>query len=181
MGSHPPHPNPSATGNKFSPCHAGVLLLCVWAYALMFATAPLAKWGSYGPEPYGTACCIMWKASSREATIYILTLFVFCYLLPCLLILVSYSLILWTVRVSRRAIRQHTSPQRRAHSVHSLVMKVGEGLGQCRLSGCPLPQPTTPWAGECSRTPSASQRCLPLLMNSPGVCVSLGNNTFLLI
>ncbi|NXO54248.1 OPN4 protein, partial [Aramus guarauna] len=62
---------------------------------------------SYGPEPYGTACCITWKASSREATIYILALFIFCYLLPCLLILVSYSLILWTVRVSRRAIRQH--------------------------------------------------------------------------
>ncbi|NXI36434.1 OPN5 protein, partial [Galbula dea] len=96
-----------AYGNKFSPCHAGVLLLCIWAYALMFATAPLAEWGSYGPEPYGTACCITWKASSREATLYILALFIFCYLLPCLLILVSYSLILWTVRVSRRAVRQH--------------------------------------------------------------------------
>ncbi|NXP75321.1 OPN5 protein, partial [Ramphastos sulfuratus] len=84
-----------------------VLLLCVWAYALMFATAPLAEWGSYGPEPYGTACCITWKASNREATLYILALVIFCYLLPCLLILVSYSLILWTVRVSRRAVRQH--------------------------------------------------------------------------
>ncbi|NWW50150.1 OPN4 protein, partial [Pedionomus torquatus] len=61
----------------------------------------------YGPEPYGTACCITWKASSKEATLYILALFIFCYLLPCLLILVSYSLILWTVRVSRRAVRQH--------------------------------------------------------------------------
>ncbi|NWS52204.1 OPN5 protein, partial [Chunga burmeisteri] len=61
----------------------------------------------YGPEPYGTACCITWKTSSREATLYILALFIFCYLLPCLLILVSYSLILWTVRVSRRAVRQH--------------------------------------------------------------------------
>ncbi|XP_010154420.1 PREDICTED: opsin-5-like [Eurypyga helias] len=113
-----------AYGNKFSPSHAGVLLLCVWAYALMFATAPLAEWGSYGPEPYGTACCITWKAASREATVYILALFIFCYLLPCLLILVSYSLILRTVRVSRRAVRQHTSPQRRAHSVHGLVVKL---------------------------------------------------------
>ncbi|XP_010122597.1 PREDICTED: opsin-5-like [Chlamydotis macqueenii] len=113
-----------AYGNKSPPCHAGVLLLCVWAYALMFAAAPLAEWGSYGPEPYGTACCITWKASSREATLYILALFVFCYLLPCLLILVSYSLILWTVRVSRRAVRQHTSPQRRARSVHGLVVKL---------------------------------------------------------
>ncbi|NXB36586.1 OPN5 protein, partial [Eulacestoma nigropectus] len=91
----------------FSRSHAAVLLLGVWAYALAFATAPLARWGSYGPEPYGTACCITWEASSREATLYILALFIFCYLLPCLLILVSYALILWTVRVSRRAVRQH--------------------------------------------------------------------------
>nr|XP_009932204.1 PREDICTED: opsin-5-like [Opisthocomus hoazin] len=113
-----------AYGNRFPPCHAGVLLLCVWAYALVFATAPLAEWGSYGPEPYGTACCITWKAASREATLYILALFVFCYLLPCLLILVSYSQILWTVRVSRRAVRQHTSPRRRARGVHGLVVKL---------------------------------------------------------
>ncbi|NWX87364.1 OPN5 protein, partial [Nothoprocta pentlandii] len=93
--------------NRFSPSHAGVLLLCVWAYALLFATAPLAEWGSYGPEPYGTACCITWKAASRQAVLYILALFVFCYLLPCLLILVSYALILWRVKGSRRAVRQH--------------------------------------------------------------------------
>ncbi|NWV75582.1 OPN5 protein, partial [Dasyornis broadbenti] len=93
--------------DAFSRSHAAVLLLCVWAYALAFAAAPLAQWGSYGPEPYGTACCITWEASSREATLYILALFIFCYLLPCLLILVSYALILWTVRVSRRAVRQH--------------------------------------------------------------------------
>ncbi|NXH50132.1 OPN5 protein, partial [Dicaeum eximium] len=87
--------------------HAAALLLAVWAYALAFAAAPLARWGGYGPEPYGTACCIAWGASSREATLYILALFVFCYLLPCLLILASYALILWTVWASRRAVRQH--------------------------------------------------------------------------
>ncbi|NXJ24781.1 OPN5 protein, partial [Dicrurus megarhynchus] len=91
----------------FRQSHAAVLLLGVWAYALAFATAPLARWGGYGPEPYGTACCITWEASSREATLYILALFIFCYLLPCLLILVSYALILWTVRVSCRAVRRH--------------------------------------------------------------------------
>ncbi|NXH98187.1 OPN5 protein, partial [Pachycephala philippinensis] len=87
--------------------HAAVLLLAVWAYALAFAAAPLAQWGSYGPEPYGTACCITWEASSREATLYILALFVFCYLVPCLLLVVSHALMLRRVRLSRRALRQH--------------------------------------------------------------------------
>ncbi|NXB74149.1 OPN5 protein, partial [Donacobius atricapilla] len=68
---------------------------------------PRAACSHYGPEPYGTACCISWEASSREATLYILALFVFCYLLPCLLILLSHARILWTVRVSRRALQQH--------------------------------------------------------------------------
>ncbi|NXX40079.1 OPN5 protein, partial [Tricholaema leucomelas] len=76
-------------------------------HLLWESCGPGHPWGSYGPEPYGTACCITWKASNREATLYILALVIFCYLLPCLLILISYSLILWTVRVSRRAVRQH--------------------------------------------------------------------------
>ncbi|NXU72187.1 OPN5 protein, partial [Oreotrochilus melanogaster] len=73
----------------------------------LWARSTSSRKAFYGPEPYGTACCITWKSSSREATLYILALFIFCYLLPCLLILISYSLILWTVRVSHRALRQH--------------------------------------------------------------------------
>ncbi|XP_017591497.1 PREDICTED: opsin-5-like [Corvus brachyrhynchos] len=40
-----------AYGSRFSRSHAAVLLLAVWAYALAFATAPLAQWGGYGPAP----------------------------------------------------------------------------------------------------------------------------------
>lgn len=118
--------SPSFAGNKFSPTHAGILLLCIWAYALAFAIAPLADWGSYGPEPYGTACCITWKASTREAMVYVVALFIFCYIIPCLLIVISYSLILWTVKVSRRAVKQHMSAQSKNNSVHSLIVKVGK-------------------------------------------------------
>ncbi|NWX38241.1 OPN5 protein, partial [Notiomystis cincta] len=68
---------------------------------------PRATHCRYGPEPYGTACCISWEASSTGALLYILALFVFCYLLPCLLILTSHALILWRVRGSRRALRRN--------------------------------------------------------------------------
>ncbi|NXA47542.1 OPN5 protein, partial [Nothocercus julius] len=81
------------------------------AYGRCWAPSPDVRLGpspfTYGPEPYGTACCITWKAASREAVLYILALFIFCYLLPCLLVLVSYALILRTVKGSRRAVRQH--------------------------------------------------------------------------
>jgi len=36
------------------------MIVGVWCYAMVFAMGPLANWGQYGPEPYGTACCIDW-------------------------------------------------------------------------------------------------------------------------
>lgn len=47
-------------GNKFSYSHAYLMIVGVWCYASVFAVGPLARWGHYGPEPYGTACCIDW-------------------------------------------------------------------------------------------------------------------------
>ncbi|KAM4032722.1 opsin-5-like isoform 2-T3 [Anomaloglossus baeobatrachus] len=113
-------------GNKFSSSHSRVLLLCVWAYAFVFATAPLADWGSYGPEPYGTACCIDWKAANQEhrAISYIVALFVFCYIIPCSLILISYTLILLTVNGARKAVQQYLSPQNKGSGVHNLIIKL---------------------------------------------------------
>uniref|UniRef100_A0A8C5R2P3 G-protein coupled receptors family 1 profile domain-containing protein n=1 Tax=Leptobrachium leishanense TaxID=445787 RepID=A0A8C5R2P3_9ANUR len=113
-------------GNKFSSSHSRILILCVWAYAFVFATAPLADWGSYGPEPYGTACCIDWKASNQEhkAISYTASLFVFCYIIPCSLILGSYTLIFLMVKGSRNAVRQHLSPQYKGTAVHSLIVKL---------------------------------------------------------
>ncbi|XP_069808429.1 opsin-5-like [Dendropsophus ebraccatus] len=113
-------------GNKFSSSHSRVLLLCTWAYAFVFATAPLADWGSYGPEPYGTACCIDWRAANQEhrAVSYIVSLFVFCYIIPCTLILISYTLILLTVNGARKAVQQHLSPQSKGGAVHSLIIKL---------------------------------------------------------
>ncbi|KAI1233551.1 hypothetical protein IHE44_0004735, partial [Lamprotornis superbus] len=87
--------------SSFSWSHAVLLAVCLYA---------LAQWGSYSPEPYGTTCCISWGASSRENMLYILFLFIFCYLLPCLLILASCRLILWMVWESQRAVRQHRTP-----------------------------------------------------------------------
>ncbi|KAG7275144.1 hypothetical protein CRUP_015798 [Coryphaenoides rupestris] len=91
-------------GNRFSPRHGRVLVVCAWAYALLFASAPLARWGEYGPEPYGTACCINWRLSNRRATArsYTAALFLCCYILPCCAIAASYAAILVRLRASRR-------------------------------------------------------------------------------
>ncbi|XP_007883754.2 opsin-5-like [Callorhinchus milii] len=115
-----------AYGNRFTPEHARLLIGCVWGYASIFAISPLAEWGQYGPEPYGTACCIKWAAADTEskAVSYIIALFVFCYIFPSVIIIASYALILLTVKGSRRAVQQHMSAQTNTSNIHSLIVKM---------------------------------------------------------
>lgn len=117
---------PPCLGNKFSPCHAALLVAGVWCYAGVFAVGPLSGWGQYGEEPYGTACCIDWHAPSRNpaALSYIVCLFFFCYVTPCTVIFLSYTFILLTVRGSRQAVQQHVSPQNKVANAHALIVKV---------------------------------------------------------
>ncbi|XP_032897157.1 opsin-5-like [Amblyraja radiata] len=115
-----------AYGNKITSEYACILVSSAWAYASVFAISPLANWGHYGPEPYGTACCIDWKApnSDSHAMSYIIALFVFCYFFPCGIITTSYTLILLTVKGSRRAMQQHVSPQPNSTNAHNLIVKM---------------------------------------------------------
>ncbi|XP_036438499.1 opsin 7, group member a [Colossoma macropomum] len=112
-------------GNRFGHEHGRVLIVCAWAYALVFACSPLAHWGQYGPEPYGTACCIDWISSNRDPIdrSYTTVLFICCYLLPCTIIILSYTHILLTVRESRRAVEQHIS-QSRMGNIQTIIVKL---------------------------------------------------------
>ncbi|KAM3838027.1 opsin-5-like [Diretmus argenteus] len=113
-------------GNKFSSSHACRLVVGVWCYASVFAVGPLAKWGHYSVEPYGTACCIDWHAPNHNlsALSYIVCLFLFCYALPCTIIFLSYTFILLTVRGSHQAVQQHVSPQTKITNAHALIVKL---------------------------------------------------------
>ncbi|XP_016114795.1 opsin-5-like [Sinocyclocheilus grahami] len=113
-------------GNKFSSSHARLLVVGVWCYAAVFAVGPLSGWGQYGSEPYGTACCIDWHAPSYNtpAMIYIIFLFIFCYIVPCTIIILSYTLILVTVRGAQHAVQQHVSPQNKISNVQTLIVKL---------------------------------------------------------
>ncbi|KAA0714004.1 Red-sensitive opsin [Triplophysa tibetana] len=55
---------------------------------------------------------------------YIISLFIFCYVLPCTIIFLSYTFILLTVRRSRQAVKQHVSPQTKVTNAHTLIGKL---------------------------------------------------------
>ncbi|KAM8727018.1 opsin 7, group member a [Acanthopagrus schlegelii] len=113
-------------GNRFNPVHGRLLVACAWLYALLFACSPLAHWGKYGPEPYGTACCIDWRLSNQHTTArsYTVALFIFCYILPCCVIVASYTGILVTVQASRKNMEQHTSRQTHMSSIQIIIVKL---------------------------------------------------------
>lgn len=68
---------------------------------------------------------------------YIISLFIFCYVVPCTIIILSYTFILLTVRGSRQAVQQHVTPQTKVTNAHTLIVKVKriyEILWVCLLS-----------------------------------------------
>ncbi|XP_049889181.1 opsin 7, group member a [Epinephelus moara] len=113
-------------GNRFNCVHGRLLIACAWIYALLFACSPLAHWGKYGPEPYGTACCIDWRLSNQHSTArsYTVALFIFCYILPCCVITASYMGILVTVQASRKNMEQHASRQTHMSSIQRIIVKL---------------------------------------------------------
>ncbi|CAL8370012.1 unnamed protein product [Boreogadus saida] len=118
-------------GNRFNSWHGRGLMGCAWAYALLFASAPLARWGEYGPEPYGTACCIDWRRSNQhaQARSYTVALFLFCYILPCCAILTSFWAIMARLRASQRTMERHsTRPIPHMSSLQAVIVKLSVAI-----------------------------------------------------
>uniref|UniRef100_A0A3P9H0D8 Teleost multiple tissue opsin 3b n=1 Tax=Oryzias latipes TaxID=8090 RepID=A0A3P9H0D8_ORYLA len=69
-----------------------------WLYSLAWTLPPLLGWSSYGPEGPGTICSVQWQQRSGSARSYVICLFIFCLLLPLLLMFFCYGRILLAVR-----------------------------------------------------------------------------------
>lgn len=110
-----------------------MLVACAWLYALGFAGCPLAHWGEYGPEPYGTACCIDLRLSNLQAGArsYMLVLFVGCYLLPSAIIVASYTSILVTVRTTKKAMERHVPKKTGMSNIQAIIVKVQVSVCVC--------------------------------------------------
>ncbi|KAM6923549.1 teleost multiple tissue opsin 3a [Xenentodon cancila] len=75
--------------------------LCVggsWLYSLFWTLPPFLGWSSYGPEGAGTSCSVQWHLRSPTSVSYVLCLFIFCLLLPLLLMVYCYGQILVAIR-----------------------------------------------------------------------------------
>ncbi|XP_053323871.1 opsin-5-like [Spea bombifrons] len=112
-------------GNRLDRRLGCILVACAWAFAGIFAFCPLLHWGEYGVEPYGTACCIDWYSSNinKVAMSYTIALFLVCFILPCGIIITSFTLILITVKESWKAVARHGAVPARMKNVQTIIIK----------------------------------------------------------
>ncbi|XP_023122647.1 teleost multiple tissue opsin 3a [Amphiprion ocellaris] len=99
--------------------------LCIggsWLYSLLWTLPPLLGWSSYGPEGPGTTCSVQWHLRSTTSISYVLCLFIFCLLLPLLLMVYSYGRILVAIR--RVGKINLLAAQRREHHILAMVLSM---------------------------------------------------------
>lgn len=79
-------------------------LLIVWGFAFLIMLPPLLEvWGKLGLNPGTFSCTILSKDGKSPKKV----LFLIGFVLPCVVIIISYSCIYWKVRNSRKAVWSH--------------------------------------------------------------------------
>ncbi|XP_021938927.1 opsin, ultraviolet-sensitive-like isoform X3 [Zootermopsis nevadensis] len=86
---------------------AVVMLVFVWAYTLPWAVMPaLEIWGRFVPEGYLTSCSFDYLTKTPENQFFVVTIFIFSYILPMSLIIYFYSQIVSHVVNHEKALRE---------------------------------------------------------------------------
>lgn len=69
-----------------------------WLYSLIWTVPPLFGWSSYGTEGAGTSCSVQWSSESLESVSYIICLFLFCLVIPVMVMIYSYGRLFYAVK-----------------------------------------------------------------------------------
>uniref|UniRef100_A0A3B1JPK2 Opsin 8, group member a n=1 Tax=Astyanax mexicanus TaxID=7994 RepID=A0A3B1JPK2_ASTMX len=101
--------NTRKSGNKFQKQTISIFIALIWLYSLLWAVFPLLGWGGYGPEPFGLACSVDWAGyqHSLNGSTFIMALAILCTIIPCGVILFSYSGIAWKLHKVYQTIQSH--------------------------------------------------------------------------
>ncbi|XP_026482135.1 opsin, ultraviolet-sensitive-like [Ctenocephalides felis] len=95
--------NPLQPISNVSRSHSRRAVIYIWLYSLIFASIPLSdsKLGSYVPEGYLTSCSFDYLTDTMDAKLFILVFFVAAWVIPFIVIMVSYIKILIVVKQAK--------------------------------------------------------------------------------
>ncbi|NWZ98104.1 OPSO protein, partial [Nesospiza acunhae] len=71
--------------------HAALGIVFVWSFSFIWTIPPTTGWSSYTPSKIGTTCEPNWYSGAYADRTYIITFFITCFIIPLLVILVSYG------------------------------------------------------------------------------------------
>uniref|UniRef100_A0A8C5M8F5 G-protein coupled receptors family 1 profile domain-containing protein n=1 Tax=Leptobrachium leishanense TaxID=445787 RepID=A0A8C5M8F5_9ANUR len=94
-----------------------------WIYSLIWTVPPLFGWSSYGKEGAGTSCSVRWSSESIESVSYIICLFIFCLVLPVLVMVYCYGRLLYAVKQVGK-IRKTAARKREYHVLFMVITTV---------------------------------------------------------
>uniref|UniRef100_H3B1A3 Opsin-5 n=2 Tax=Latimeria chalumnae TaxID=7897 RepID=H3B1A3_LATCH len=106
--------------------HAFMCLVFIWLYAVFWAAMPLIGWGNYAPEPFGTSCTLDWRMAQASVLgqSFVMTIMLFCLLLPSALIIFSYVKIINKVRASTKEVAHFDTRIQNHHALEIKLTKV---------------------------------------------------------
>ncbi|XP_059201173.1 vertebrate ancient opsin-like [Centropristis striata] len=104
-------------------CKVSLGITLSWVYSLIWTVPPLFGWSHYGPEGPGTTCSVDWKAKTANSISYIICLFIFCLIVPFLVIVFCYGKLLCAIR-QVSGINASTSRKREQRVLFMVVVMV---------------------------------------------------------
>uniref|UniRef100_A0A8V0YK03 G-protein coupled receptors family 1 profile domain-containing protein n=1 Tax=Gallus gallus TaxID=9031 RepID=A0A8V0YK03_CHICK len=94
-----------------------------WVYSLLWTVPPLLGWSSYGIEGAGTSCSVRWSSETAESTSYIICLFIFCLVIPVMVMMYCYGRLLYAVKQVGK-IHKNTARKREYHVLFMVITTV---------------------------------------------------------
>ncbi|XP_078269820.1 vertebrate ancient long opsin a [Rhinoraja longicauda] len=78
--------------------HAALGIVFIWVFSFIWTVPPTLGWSSYTVSPIGTTCEPNWYSGEFNDHTYIIALFTTCFIMPLLVIVVSYGKLMRKVR-----------------------------------------------------------------------------------
>ncbi|KAM4774439.1 LOW QUALITY PROTEIN: vertebrate ancient opsin-like [Cyanocitta cristata] len=78
--------------------HAALGIVFVWTFSFIWTIPPTTGWSSYTTSKIGTTCEPNWYSGAYADRTYIIAFFTTCFIVPLLVILVSYGKLVWKLK-----------------------------------------------------------------------------------
>ncbi|XP_023714838.1 protein trapped in endoderm-1 [Cryptotermes secundus] len=114
----------------YTPRNICLMLVFAWSFSFSMMIPPLLEvWGHLGLDPPTFSCTILKKDGKSPKKM----LFVLGFILPCVVIILSYTCIYWKVRQSQRNLQSHNAVRPKPNSVGPQFLQRREDIRLTRL------------------------------------------------